>query len=186
MRIGRQRDMTNEPKLGLLTKAERAEYERYSRINNLTIREQFRVQAWAWVAMIVWGAILVVACIIMTLADDAVAAGAGTRSIETASLVLLLMVLLGGGVGVVVITMHVTTRGLRHRREALLERIGYADRVRGMSDGEDAYSAPTRRQMQHAWYQGHNELNWQDRERAENYGMDVDSYINNVAEHDKD
>ncbi len=186
MRIGRQRDMTNEPNLNLLTKAERAEYERYSRLNSLTFREQVRVQARAFVPLIVWGALAIAACINLTLADDAEAAGTGTRSEEAASLVLFLIVLLGGGVGVSVIAKHVTTQGLRHGREALLERIGYADRVKGMSDGEDAYPAPTRRQMQHAWYQGHNELNWRDREHAEMYGMDVDTYINNVLEHDKD
>ncbi|MGA7205528.1 MAG: hypothetical protein WBX27_12960, partial [Specibacter sp.] len=82
------------------------------------------------------------------------------------------------------IVKHTGTQALKRGREAFLERIGYADRVKSISD--DDYHSPTRRQTQHAWYQGHSELNWQDRVRAESYGMDVDSYINNVAEHDKD
>ncbi|MGX5717958.1 hypothetical protein [Arthrobacter sp. MAHUQ-56] len=178
--------MTNEPNLDLLTKAERAEYERYSHMNNLTIREQFRAHAWTFVALIVWAALAIVPCIISTRADNAVVAGTGTRSEATASMVLFVIVLLGGVVGVFVIAKHVGTRTLSHGREALLERVGYADRVKGMSDGEDTYPAPTRRQMQHAWYQGHSELNWRDREPAEMYGMDVDTYTNNVLEHDKD
>lgn len=40
------------------------------------------------------------------------------------------------------------------------------------------------RQLQHEWYEGHSELNWQDREIAEMYGMDVDTYINNFKEAD--
>jgi hypothetical protein len=45
----------------------------------------------------------------------------------------------------------------------------------------------TRRRTQHLWYDGRDELDWQDRTRAEMLGgMDVDTYINNVAEHDKD
>lgn len=176
--------MTNEPNLGLLTKAERAEYERYSRINNLTIREQFRVQARAFVPLIVWLALTIILWMVFASAEHAEAAGTGTRGEKTAALAMLLIVALGGGAGVLVITKHVTTQGLRHGREALLERIGYADRVKSISD--DDYHSPTLRQTQHAWYQGHSELNWQDRVRAENYGMDVDSYINNVAEHDKD
>ncbi|WP_159600579.1 hypothetical protein, partial [Agromyces humi] len=44
----------------------------------------------------------------------------------------------------------------------------------------------SRRQMQHEWYEGHSELDWRDRQRAEMYGMDVDTYISNVLENDKD
>lgn len=42
------------------------------------------------------------------------------------------------------------------------------------------------RQMQSGWYGSHSELDWTDRVRGEMYGMDVDTYISNVAEHDKD
>lgn len=42
----------------------------------------------------------------------------------------------------------------------------------------------TLRQSQHEWYEGHSELNWQDRTTAEAYGMSVDEYINNYKERD--
>ncbi len=44
----------------------------------------------------------------------------------------------------------------------------------------------TKRQLDHAWYEGHTELNWRDRERAQEYGMSADEYISNVLENDRD
>lgn len=184
MRIGRQRDMACEPNRDLLTEAERAEYRRFDHMNNLTFREQFRAHVLTWVALFAWAALMIVLCMVVTSTDTTEPAGTRARGEEITSMVVFLIVLLGGGAGVFVIAKHVGTRALRHGREALLDRIGYADRVKTVS--EDDYYSPTVRQTQHAWYQGHSELNWQDRVRAESYGMDVDSYINNVAEHDKD
>ena len=176
--------MTNEPNLYLLTKAERAEYERFDVMKNLTVREGFRYQSWTYVALTTWMALTFFFFMLYIWVDEAEATGILTKNQEAASGAALVIVMLGGGVGVFVILFHNGTRALVRHREAFLERIGYADREKNMSEDDD-YS-PTRRQTQHAWYQGHSELNWQDRVRAESYGMDVDSYINNVAEHDKD
>lgn len=57
-------------------------------------------------------------------------------------------------------------------------------RRHGSSGGSPGPSS--RRQMQHEWYEGHSELDYTDRIRGELYGMDVGTYISNVAEHDRD
>lgn len=178
--------MTNEPHRELLTEAERAEYRRFDDMKNLTVRESFRYQSPTFIILGIWAALSIILFIVaFTSADNAEATDAVTRGEEMTTTVILMIVVLGGGVGVFVILFHNATRALVLHREAFLKRIGYADRVKIMSEGDD-YS-PTRRQTWHAWYGDHSELNWQDRVRAEMHGgMDVDSYINNVAEHDKD
>lgn len=77
-----------------------------------------------------------------------------------------------------------------------LRKIKYHDRVRSGRRSGTAHEAPaydhhdgpmkSTRQMQHEWYGDHTELNWRDRERAEMYGMDADTYISNVLDNDKD
>jgi hypothetical protein len=42
----------------------------------------------------------------------------------------------------------------------------------------------TRRQQQHQWYGDHRDLDWRDRERAEAWGMDADTYKSNWLEAD--
>lgn len=71
------------------------------------------------------------------------------------------------------------------RIAAFLGRIGYEERLRDSRAGGSSQWTSIR-QSQHAWYGSHSELNWRDRERAEASGMDADTYINNVLEHDKD
>lgn len=178
--------MTNEPHRELLTEAERAEYRRFDDMKNLTFRESIRYRSPSFIILGIWLALSIILFIVaLTSADNAKAADTVTRGEETTTTLMLGIVVLGGGAGVVVILLHNATRALVLHREAFLKRIGYADRVKIMSEGDD-YS-PTRRQSWHAWYEDRSELNWQDRVRAEMHGgMDVDSYINNVAEHDKD
>lgn len=91
--------------------------------------------------------------------------------------------------------MWAWSRGAENARKArdkrlweFRKRIGYTDsrkpRLAGEGGGEA--SSVSRRRMQHEWYEGHSGLNYTDRTRAEMYGMDVDTYISNVAEHDRD
>jgi hypothetical protein len=42
----------------------------------------------------------------------------------------------------------------------------------------------TRRQKQHRWYSDHRDLDWRDREQAESWGMDADTYKSNWREAD--
>jgi len=80
--------------------------------------------------------------------------------------------------------------------EDFLWRIGYSKRTRKESGVAGPWGSPavpgdsepttSIRQAQHQWYKDHSELNWRDRERAEMYGMDVETYISNVLENDKD
>jgi len=81
----------------------------------------------------------------------------------------------------------------RKKADQYLEGIGYWERT-GRTDRATSYSSgygtgyevKSRRQAQHEWYEGHSELDWRDRERAEMYGLDVDTYISNVLENDRD
>ncbi|MFE6966966.1 hypothetical protein ACFVAJ_17780 [Agromyces sp. NPDC057679] len=80
---------------------------------------------------------------------------------------------------------------LRRWADGYLDEIGYAGRTSKPSEagahGSSGDSATkSKRQMQHEWYGSHSELNWRDRETAEMYGMDVDTYVSNVLENDKD
>lgn len=71
--------------------------------------------------------------------------------------------------------------------DAYLESIGYRTRLgRTQVDDRDDYQFKSRRQMQHEWYGDHSELDWRDRERAEMFGMDADTYVSNFLENDKD
>lgn len=42
----------------------------------------------------------------------------------------------------------------------------------------------TRRQEQHRWYGDHSDLTWRDREQAQAWGMDADTYKSNFLESD--
>lgn len=104
-------------------------------------------------------------------------------------------VLCGASMVLVVLWGWIAPRSLRRKQaEEYLVTIGYADRVRSgvkpevlTSDrADDNYVWKSKRQMQHEWYEGHSELGWRDREIGELYGIDVDTYISNVLENDKD
>lgn len=73
----------------------------------------------------------------------------------------------------------------RDKRVATFKkRIRYERRSRpGYSGGSSAVS---RRQMQHEWYGDNPDLDWQDRERAEMFGLDVETYRSNMLENDRD
>lgn len=72
------------------------------------------------------------------------------------------------------------------RIKSFLSRINYHGRRHSsprMGNDFDSRSAGKRN---HDWYEGHRELNWRERERGQASGMDVNTYINNVYEHDPD
>lgn len=50
-------------------------------------------------------------------------------------------------------------------------------------DGRDNLS---KRHRDHLWYGDHFELDWRDREQAQAWGMDADTFVSNWLEHDKD
>lgn len=56
--------------------------------------------------------------------------------------------------------------------------------VRRDYEASDDYTL--KRQRDHLWYGDHSELNWRDREQAQAWGMDADTYVSNWLEHDKD
>lgn len=64
--------------------------------------------------------------------------------------------------------------------EALRNRPAATSTNGGYDDGDWVST----RQRQHQWYGGHSELNWRDRETAEMFGMDADTYVSNWKEHD--
>lgn len=51
---------------------------------------------------------------------------------------------------------------------------------------DDAYDDLSKRQRDHLWYGDHSDLTWRDREQAQAWGMDADTYVSNWLEHDKD
>jgi hypothetical protein len=73
-----------------------------------------------------------------------------------------------------------------HYIKRLIDHHGLPGAVsKGGGGGSSDEPTMTKRQSQHAWYGDNNQdLNWRDRERAEMYGMDVDTYRNNVKEAD--
>lgn len=84
--------------------------------------------------------------------------------------------------------------------ESMLDRVGYAERMRQKEENLHALrldrerratrqssngSRPrSTRQMQHEWYGEHTELNFRHREQAEALGMDADTYVSNFLESD--
>jgi hypothetical protein len=86
-------------------------------------------------------------------------------------------------------------RAARKVRDNLLRnfraRIGYEARVASgripTTSATNGWDGPqTLRQMHHEWYGEHGELDWKDRTSAEMYGMDVETYIHNMKENDRD
>lgn len=55
----------------------------------------------------------------------------------------------------------------------------------GDSDYDDS-DHMSKRQRDHLWYGDHSELNWRDREQAQAWGMDADTYVSNWLEDDKE
>ncbi|RYB91849.1 hypothetical protein EUA93_17110 [Nocardioides oleivorans] len=51
---------------------------------------------------------------------------------------------------------------------------------------DDGYDNLSKKQSDHLWYGDHSELNWRDREQAQAWGMDADTYVSNWLENDKD
>lgn len=86
-------------------------------------------------------------------------------------------------------------RDAEHRRVArarevdnFLRRIMYSSRSaqRGADGSGEGGALMSRRQMQHQWYGDHPELGRRDRELGETLGVDADTYVSNILEHDKD
>lgn len=159
----------------LLTKAESDKYAELTNpagMNALSIGEQLCLHKATFVVVVAW--------LLASLAAFATSPMAG------------LVLVLIGGILVFVAANSIGTRALQKRVDDYLAEIGYAERVRAgrragpTSSDDDGYPSKSRRQMQHEWYEDHSELDWRDRERAEMYGMDVNTYINNVLENDKD
>ena len=76
----------------------------------------------------------------------------------------------------------------KQRIESVLDEIDFRQvdprPVRSGYSGNDDYAS--KRQRDHRWYADHSELNWRDREQAQAWGMDADTYASNWLEHDKD
>lgn len=53
----------------------------------------------------------------------------------------------------------------------------------GSADADEDVQS-TRRQKQHQWYGDNTDLDWRDREQAESWGMDADTYKSNWLESD--
>lgn len=53
-------------------------------------------------------------------------------------------------------------------------------------DYDDSDDYMSKRQRDHLWYGDHSELNWRDREQAQAWGMDADTYVSNWLENDRD
>ncbi|ODT25984.1 MAG: hypothetical protein ABS64_00405 [Microbacterium sp. SCN 69-37] len=173
-----------------LTKDEREQYARYTHMNNLPTSEQLRAHGPTFIALAVW-MVLVIGLFVGFASAGRTAAGSySARDNPDAAmlLVLALVVMLGGIPVVIMIAVRVGNSALARYRAEFLKRIGYESRPTRTSPTTSSYDESTKslRQLQHEWYEGHSELDWRDRERAEMYGIDVDTYINNVLENDKD
>lgn len=178
--------MVPDVDVAVLSQAERAEYARLVRATRRRV---------GVVPTLVWSAAAV----------GLVVAGAVASERDTAAWVDgLLLVLVLGAVGRAVVCGARSGPDTRHaRRKAdaqlrgFLERVGYASRLddrrvwsgRGRQvpwSDDDGGEVLSRRQMQHRWYGDRSELGWRDRELAEAWGMDADTYVSNFLEHDKD
>jgi hypothetical protein len=93
-----------------------------------------------------------------------------------------------GGLGVLVplvafgcwlVVLNKVTEVRKRKAERKREAEREAERERGSSGGRER--SMSERERQHAWYGEENsDLDWRDRERAEMYGIDVDTYRSNV------
>ncbi|WP_141013064.1 hypothetical protein [Nocardioides sambongensis] len=101
---------------------------------------------------------------------------------------LMLAVLLGGWIPAAMVMARELDDWRRNSVASYLDGIGFSDRaaspVTSSDDDNDYYKS--KRQLDHEWYGDHSELNWRDREQAQAWGMDADTYVSNWLEHDKD
>ena len=49
-------------------------------------------------------------------------------------------------------------------------------------NSDDVNFGKSKRQLDHEWYGHHSELEWRDREQAQAWGMDADTYVSNWLE----
>lgn len=93
--------------------------------------------------------------------------------------------------GIQVLAIVVNVKRLRRWREeqgalAKAKADSYAAslRLHSRDDPAERSGDVSVRQAQHLWYDGHSELDWHDRVRAEMYGMDAHTYVSNFLERD--
>lgn len=102
---------------------------------------------------------------------------------------LMLIVLLGGWIPAAMVMAHELDDWRRSVVDRYLDTIGFSGRAVAASaswDNDDRDDYKSRRQLNHEWYGAHSELNWRDREQAQAWGMDADTYVSNWLENDKD
>lgn len=172
----------DELDLNLVSDAEYAQYKRLGEMDSLPRREQLaELRAGfkrTFVTLAAW-AVITVALVVAA----AVYPGGMSGPILWAGIA----VMLGGIVPIGVVIARDSARWARVRRAAYLEQIGYAARTSRRSGAADAGSDDdrvlSRREMQAAWYPDRpNDLNWHDRQIAEIYGMDADTYESNYRD----
>jgi hypothetical protein len=100
----------------------------------------------------------------------------------------MLVCLLLGWIPAVMVLIQEAERWRLRLVSTYLDSIDFEQRdpqaVRRGYDGSDDHMS--KRQRDHLWYGDHSELNWRDREQAQAWGMDADTYVSNWLEHDKD
>ena len=175
----------------LLDEDQRAHYTELVRAANFrgpatnykpTYRMKLRDGMRSYLALGLWFAVLV-PLFLLTLEEDKT-----PEPHPDPFLWLMLACLLLGWIPAVVVLMHDTERWRLRLVSTFLDSIDFAQRdpkaVGRDYDDSDEYMST--RHRDHLWYGDHSELNWRDREQAQSWGMDADTYVSNWLEHDKD
>lgn len=167
--------------LSILSEDERAEYSR--RFTDRSLREMFRGRPGLLAAFAFWALppFAGIAALFSASISDS------DKNVYAASAVVWMF----AGAPFIVLAMSRAGRSAAEQRCAeYLEEVNYSQRLsaerRGHTGARGGVPTNTRRQSQHEWYGDNPDLNWRHREQAETYGMDVDTYRNNMLENDKD
>lgn len=174
----------------LLDKDQREHYSELVRAANFrgpatTSKPKYRMKlrdgTRSYVALGAWAAILL-PLVLLTAQEDST-----PEPHPDPFLWLMLAWLLLGWIPAVVVLIRDAERWRLRLVTTYLDGIDFEHRdpqaVRGDYDWDDYKS---KRQRDHEWYGDHSELNWRDREQAQAWGMNADTYVSNWLENDKD
>lgn len=142
-----------------------------------------------WSTLAIWVVLVIGLFVALVVTGSNSDGTVGTRGNPAAGILLtsMVVVMFGGIVLIILIARSEARQLLDEERLAYLHQIGYAQRTRPWeSPSSHSGYESTRRWSQHRWYEGHSELDYRDRETAEMFGMDADTYVSNFLENDKD
>ncbi|MBC9954039.1 hypothetical protein ICM05_05175 [Leucobacter sp. cx-42] len=133
----------------------------------------------------VWGVFSLLACVPLMLIFEDISAGwiNFLRDITGLVLAVALIVLGTATLGRGSLTIH--RRIVAPKQQTYLESLSLKRRALEKPEIPSEQGWTGRKQQQREWYKERGGLTYRDRERAEEYGLDAETYISNVLEDDK-